>query len=73
MKNIKVSEELYEKLKSFVADPFDDTPDAVLSRVIDIADKARHRWNGWDDEVDIQVPRDKDKVREEVAEAVKVL
>ncbi len=32
MRTFKVSDELYEQLKSFVIDPFDDTPDVVIAR-----------------------------------------
>lgn len=44
MKTVQISEELYDKLKAFVVDPFDDTPEVVLTRVIDIAAKAKHKW-----------------------------
>ena len=43
MKNVQVSDELYEKLKDFVVDPFDDTPETVIGRVVDIAGKAKTR------------------------------
>ena len=29
MKTVQISEELYDKLKAFVVDPFDDTPDST--------------------------------------------
>ncbi len=48
MKTIRISEELFERLKTFVVDPFDDTPDAVIGRLIDIAAKAKTRWSPWD-------------------------
>ncbi|KPK76218.1 MAG: hypothetical protein AMJ79_07570 [Phycisphaerae bacterium SM23_30] len=48
MKNVQISDELYENLKDFVVDPFDDTPEAVLSRVVDIAGKARSRCSPLD-------------------------
>jgi hypothetical protein len=44
MKMLKVTDELYEKLKSFIVDPFDDTPEMVIGRLIDIALKAKSRW-----------------------------
>jgi hypothetical protein len=44
MKMLKVTDELYEKLKSFIVDPFDDTPEVVIGRLIDIALKAKSRW-----------------------------
>ena len=49
MKNIQISDELYEQLKSFVVDPFDDTPEKVISRIADIADKAKNQWSPLDD------------------------
>ena len=49
MKNVQISDELYEQLKSFVVDPFDDTPETVISRIADIADKAKTRWSPLDD------------------------
>jgi hypothetical protein len=48
MKTFQVSDELYGQLKSFVVDPFDDTPEVVIGRLIDIADKARRRWSRFD-------------------------
>ena len=48
MRTIRISEELFERLKTFVVDPFDDTPDAVISRLIDIVAKAKIRWSPLD-------------------------
>jgi len=48
MKTIQISDELYDQLKTFVVDPFDDTPDAIVSRLVDIVNKARQRWNPLD-------------------------
>ena len=48
MKVVQVSDELYDKLKSCVVDPFDDTPESVIGRLIDIADKAKSRWSPLD-------------------------
>ena len=45
MRTIRISEELFERLKTFVVDPFDDTPDAVIGRLVDIAVKAKIRWS----------------------------
>ncbi len=45
MKTLQISDEVYESLKAFVVDPFDDTPNAVLMRLIDIANKAQSRWS----------------------------
>ena len=54
MKTIQISDELYDKLKSFVVDPFDDTPEAVIGRLLDITDKAKSRWIAWEDEAEEQ-------------------
>lgn len=48
MRTFQVSDELYEQLKSFVIDPFDDTPDVVIARLIEIVKKARSRWSPFD-------------------------
>ena len=45
MKTLKISDELYEQLKSFIVDPFDDTPEVVIGRLIEIARKAKSRWS----------------------------
>ncbi len=45
MRTLKISDELYEQLKSFIVDPFDDTPEVVVGRLIDIARKAKSRWS----------------------------
>ncbi len=44
MRTFKVSDEVYEQLKSFVVDPFDDTPEIVIGRLIEIVNKAKNRW-----------------------------
>ncbi len=48
MKTIEISDELSDRLKAFVVDPFDDTPEVVIGRVLDIADKAKSKWISWD-------------------------
>ena len=48
MKMLQVSDEVYQKLKAFVADPFEDTADNVLHRLMDIADKAKGRWSAFE-------------------------
>ncbi len=45
MKTIQISDELFDELKSLVVDPFDDTPDSVIGRVIQIVKKAKSRWS----------------------------
>ena len=48
MKKLQISDEVYQKLKAFVADPFEDTPNHVLLRLIAIADKAKGRWSAFE-------------------------
>jgi hypothetical protein len=48
MRTFKVSEEMYEQLKSFVVDPFDDTPEVVIGRLIEIVNKAKDRWSPFE-------------------------
>jgi hypothetical protein len=48
MRTFKISDELYERLKGFVVDPFDDTPDVVIARLIEIVEKARNRWSPFE-------------------------
>ena len=48
MKTLQINDEVYESLKAFVVDPFDDTPNAVLMRLINIANKAQSRWRPFD-------------------------
>jgi hypothetical protein len=48
MKVIQIPEELYERLKNCVVDPFDDTPESVISRLIDITEKAKSSWSPLD-------------------------
>jgi hypothetical protein len=48
MRTFKISDELYEQLKRFIVDPFDDTPEVVIERLIQIVDKARSRWSPFD-------------------------
>jgi len=57
MRTFKVSDELYEQLKSFVVDPFDDTPEAVIERLVEIVNKAKSRWSPFDPEVASQEPQ----------------
>jgi len=45
MKTVEISDELYEELKGFVADPFDDTAELVIGRLVQIANKAKDRWS----------------------------
>jgi len=44
MRNLEISDELYERLKDFVVDPFDDTAELVIARLVQIANKAKDRW-----------------------------
>jgi len=45
MRTVKISDELFEELKGLVVDPFDDTPDTVIGRLIEIVKKAKSRWS----------------------------
>jgi len=57
MRTLKISDELYEQLKSFIVDPFDDTPEIVIGRLIDIARKAKSRWSPAPAEVPVSSNR----------------
>jgi hypothetical protein len=48
MRTFQVSDRMYEQLKSFVVDPFDDTPEAVIGRLIEIVNKAKDHWSPFD-------------------------
>jgi len=48
MKVIQISDELYNRLKNCIVDPFDDTPESVVGRLIDIVDKSKSRCSSWD-------------------------
>jgi hypothetical protein len=48
MRTFKVSDQMYEQLKSFIVNPFDDTPEVVLARLIAIANKARDHWSPFE-------------------------
>ena len=52
MKNVQVSDELYGKLKDFVVDPFDDTLETIVCRLVDIANKAKAKWSLSEGEVE---------------------
>lgn len=52
MKTIEISDELYERLKAYVVDPFDDNPEKVIGRVVDIAEKAKSKWISWEAEAE---------------------
>lgn len=49
MRTVTISDELFEELKGFVVDPFDDTPDLVIGRLISIVNKAKSRWSPLED------------------------
>ena len=44
MKTINVSDEVFDRLKDFVVDPFEDTPETIIGRVLEIVTKAKQRW-----------------------------
>jgi hypothetical protein len=56
MRAFQISDELYEQMKRFIVDPFDDTPDVVIQRLIEIADKARNRWSPFESNEGSQEP-----------------
>ena len=45
MKTVEISDELYEELKTFVVDPFEDTTELVIGRLVRIANKAKEKWS----------------------------
>lgn len=58
MRTVKISDDLYEQLKCLVVDPFDDTPEIVISRLIEIVNKAKGRWCPFDEDAEeSQEPR----------------
>ncbi len=44
MRTLRVSDQTYEQLKGLIVDPFDDTPEIVIGRLIEIVNKAKSRW-----------------------------
>lgn len=48
MRTVTISDELFDELKGFVVDPFDDTPDIVIGRLVEIVNKAKNRWSPLD-------------------------
>ena len=58
MKILKISDDTFDQLKTFVVDPFDDTPDSVVMRLMDIADKAKNRWSAFDPTDIPEAPRE---------------
>ncbi len=76
MRTFKVSDELYEQLKSFVVDPFDDTPDIVIGRLIEIVNKAKGRWSPFDPDdtpEETERPKRSRQQRQEIAEEESVV
>lgn len=58
MRTLKVSDDVYEQLKCMVVDPFDDTPEIVIGRLIEIVNKAKNRWSPFDeDDQALEEPR----------------
>ncbi|MBN1763962.1 MAG: hypothetical protein JW860_01790 [Sedimentisphaerales bacterium] len=64
MKTIQVTDDLYEKLKDFVVDPFDDTPELIITRAVDIAIKARRKWSPLDKNAPSSYATDDEDVEE---------
>ena len=48
MRTFRVSDQMYEQLKTFIVDPFDDTPELVIGRLIEIVNKAKARWAAFE-------------------------
>ncbi len=48
MRTFRVSDQMYEQLKTFIVDPFDDTPEMVIGRLIEIVNKAKARWAAFE-------------------------
>ena len=68
MKVIHIPDELYERLKNCVVDPFDDTPESVISRLIDITDKAKNNWSPLDAHVQDATTSDAEEGQPKTAE-----
>ena len=45
--NTQISDELYDRLKNFVFDPFEDTPESVIEHLMDIVDKTKSKCSSW--------------------------
>ena len=58
MKTLEIKDETYQDLKSFVVNPFDDTPNAVLMRLMDIANKAQDQWSPFATSAETTSPDD---------------
>ncbi len=61
MKVIEISDELSDRLKAYVVDPFDDTPEKVIGRVLDIAEKAKSKWISWEAESEAETKKQKEQ------------
>lgn len=48
MKVIQISDQLYDRLKNCIVDPFDDTPEIVIGRLVDIVEKSKSEFSSWD-------------------------
>ena len=57
MKTVQLSDEAYEALKGFIVDPFDDSPEKVIVRLMDIVNKARDRWKPFDPNTQAAAPQ----------------
>jgi len=71
MRTFKVSDDLYDQLKSLVVDPFDDTPEIVITRLIEIVNKAKSRWSSFEE--DIAEPAEPARRRQEFHEQEQVV
>jgi predicted CopG family antitoxin len=71
MRTLKVSDDVYEQLKCLVVDPFDDTPEIVIGRLIEIVNKAKSRWSPFNE--DEEVPEEPRSRRNEFREEESVV
>ena len=65
MKTLQVSDELLEKLKDFVVDPFEDTPEVILNRLMEIVNKAKQKWSPVSEAAVVSEAKDCEVVSEE--------
>ena len=56
MKYLRLSDELFDRLKDFVVNPFEDTPDIVIHRLIEISHQAKKRWSPFEDDTEDDAP-----------------
>ena len=65
MKMLKLSDEVFDDLKKYVVDPFDDTPEIVIDRLIAINTKAQSRWSAFEESLTDDEPANREKALHE--------